>query len=91
MAILWVLYRRGSPATFSELRDLTGINPTSLSKRLKILEAEGFVERHPLNVMPRRVEYSVTAMTRASGPVWRELSKWRIAFPRPARLRRKRP
>lgn len=84
MSILWELYRRPGPVTFTELKRLTGISPVTLSRRLKALEAEGMVSRRPLPVVPRRVEYSATPMVRELGPVLRGLLTWRSRFPRPA-------
>lgn len=88
LVILWTLFRR-SPLGFGELRKIVGVNPATLTARLKVLEKEGFVERRALNVIPRRVEYALTPMARAMSGVWRELLTWRVKFP--ASSRRKAP
>lgn len=82
MNLLWHLFRVPGPVTFSELRALTGVNPATLSSRLRLLEKEGFVERTPLHVIPRRVEYTLTPKTRAMSPIWRELMRWRSRYAR---------
>lgn len=84
MPILWAIYSHESPVSFTELRTLTNVNPATLSVRLRQLEQEGLVSRTPLHVIPRRVEYSVTPLTRGMAPVFRELLTWRARFPRPA-------
>ncbi len=46
---------------FSELeRSCHGISPRTLAERLRVLEAEGIVERHSYAEAPPRVEYVLT-------------------------------
>ena len=57
---------------FCELQEeLGGVNPSTLSSRLKMLEDEGLVMRDQVSSIPPHVEYSLT--TRAAS--WRRLSQ----------------
>ncbi|HEV2449059.1 MAG TPA: helix-turn-helix domain-containing protein [Thermoplasmata archaeon] len=89
MPILYALFRQ-SPRRFGELREETGCNPATLSDRLRKLERFGLIERRALHVVPRQVEYSLTAWMREFQPVWLEMMKWQRRAPgavRPARAR----
>lgn len=88
MAILWALFHEDGPVTFTGLRTMTEVNPGTLSARLRQLEREGMVKRTPLNVLPRRVEYTLTEKARAMSPVWREFLRWQVKFPRTPRTGR---
>jgi DNA-binding HxlR family transcriptional regulator len=49
------------PRRFSELeRSCQGISPRTLAERLRVLEAEGFLERESFAETPPRVEYRLT-------------------------------
>ena len=49
------------PRRFSELeRSCHGISPRTLAERLRVLEAEGIVERQSYAEAPPRVEYRLT-------------------------------
>jgi DNA-binding HxlR family transcriptional regulator len=55
---------------FCELeRSLEGISPRTLSLRLRVLEAEGVIERRTYPEVPPRVEYGLTAKGRALVPM----------------------
>src|SRR6201985_781773 len=55
---------------FCELeRSLEGISPRTLSLRLRALEDEGIVERHPYPEVPPRVDYALTAKGEALAPL----------------------
>lgn len=89
MPILYALFRE-SPRRFGDLRAETGCNPATLSDRLRKLERFGLVDRRVLNVVPRQVEYSLTAWMREFHPVWLEMMKWQRrapSGPRPGRPR----
>ena len=46
---------------FGELRDAMGnVSPKTVSQRLKMLEEDGFVDRHAFAEIPPRVEYQLT-------------------------------
>lgn len=48
---------------FCEIQDaLGGVNPSTLSSRLKMLEEEGLIRRIQVSAIPPHVEYSLTDM-----------------------------
>ncbi|HZS31602.1 MAG TPA: helix-turn-helix domain-containing protein [Gaiellaceae bacterium] len=58
------------PRRFSELeRSCHGISPRTLAERLRVLEAEGIVERHSYAEAPPRVEYRLTAKGESLLPI----------------------
>jgi DNA-binding HxlR family transcriptional regulator len=62
---------------FCELQDaLGGVNPSTLSSRLKMLEDEGMIRRVQVSAIPPHVEYSLTEMGCQLECVIREISKW---------------
>lgn len=49
------------PRRFGELREAMGnVSPKTVSQRLKMLEEDGFVDRHAFAEIPPRVEYQLT-------------------------------
>lgn len=62
---------------FCELQEaLGGVNPSTLSSRLKMLEEEGLVHRAQVSTIPPHVEYSLTPMGLQLRPVIQEITKW---------------
>ncbi|MEZ4656799.1 MAG: helix-turn-helix domain-containing protein [Caldilineaceae bacterium] len=62
---------------FCELQDaLGGVNPTTLSTRLKLLEENGLVCRTQVSDLPPHVEYSLTEMGRQLDEVLRAVVGW---------------
>lgn len=62
---------------FCELQDaLGGVNPSTLSARLKMLEEEGLVYRFQVSATPPHVEYRLTPMGEHLSGVIRELTSW---------------
>lgn len=62
---------------FCELQDaLGGVNPSTLSSRLKMLEDEGMIRRVQVSAIPPHVEYSLTDMGCQLECVIGEISKW---------------
>ena len=62
---------------FCELQEaLGGVNPSTLSSRLKMLEEEGLVHRAQVSTIPPHVEYSLTAMGHELRGVIQEITKW---------------
>ena len=66
-----------SSLRFCELQEaLGGVNPSTLSSRLKMLEEAGMVERVQISDIPPHVEYSLTSMGRELDGVLREVCRW---------------
>lgn len=62
---------------FCEIQEeLGGVNPGTLSSRLKMLEEEGIIRRVQISAIPPHVEYSLTEMGAELHDVIREISKW---------------
>lgn len=62
---------------FCELQDaLGGVNPTTLSTRLKLLEENGIVCRTQISDLPPHVEYSLTEMGQQLDEVLRAVVGW---------------
>lgn len=62
---------------FCELQDaLGGVNPSTLSSRLKMLEDEGIIRRVQVSAIPPHVEYSLTEMGSQLHCVIQEISRW---------------
>jgi len=65
------------PRRFQDLLDsLMGIAPTTLSERLKTLEAHGIVERRFYMLHPPRAEYVLTKKGLDLGPIVRAMRVW---------------
>ncbi len=76
---------------FCELqKKLGGLNPATLSQRLKRLENEGLVARTEVNSLPPHVEYSLTRKGNDLGPVVEGLNAWGDKWLAPARGRKQR-
>lgn len=70
MLILSVLF--DNTRRFGQLqKEIDGINPKTLSKRLKELEKEGFINKKIYAQVPPKVEYSITK----KGQVFRKVIK----------------
>ena len=67
----------GKSVRFCELQDeLGGVNPSTLSSRLKMLEEEGLVQRTQISTIPLHVEYMLTEKGRALESVIRTIIQW---------------
>jgi len=78
---------------FCELqKKLGGLNPATLSQRLKLLETEGLVERIEVASLPPVVEYTLTRQGADLGPVVDNLNAWgdKWLAPHKSRVRSKR-
>ena len=76
---------------FCELqKKLGGLNPATLSQRLKLLEVEGLVARAEVNSLPPHVEYSLTRKGGDLGPVVEGLNAWGDKWLAPTRSRKQR-
>jgi DNA-binding HxlR family transcriptional regulator len=61
---------------FEEIQIQTEATPQMLATRLKALEADGMIERHPYNEKPLRYEYRLTEKGKAFYPVIQALRAW---------------
>ena len=62
---------------FCELQEaLGGVNPSTLSSRLKMLEETGIVRRIQVSAIPPHVEYSLTEMGCELRSVIAEITRW---------------
>ena len=58
---LEMIYNLREQKRFCELQEIVGgVNPATLTQRLKTLEHAGIVNRHPILDGPRHVEYELT-------------------------------
>ena len=78
----------GGPRRFVELqRTLPGISTEQLRSRLNRMVADGLLTRQRYREVPPRVDYELTARSRALLPVVGQLSRWGYGFawgpPRP--------
>ncbi len=81
LLILAVLLRAaGAGLGFAELRRRAGgVNPTTLTDRLELLERERIVARRVLSTTPPRTEYRLTEAGEALRPTLEALEAWAAA------------
>jgi DNA-binding HxlR family transcriptional regulator len=76
LLILRDLHLEG-PQKFHELQDsVEGIGPTTLSDRLKVMLANGIIERRFYSDHPPRAEYLMTDKGKGLLPVLKALKTW---------------
>ena len=76
LQIVYFLLGRKS-VRFCELQDeLGGVNPSTLSSRLKMLEEEGLVHRTQISAIPPMLNTALTAMGCELEPVIRAVLRW---------------
>lgn len=89
--VLFTLYNLSQGVTgFNELsRCGVGVNPTTLSQTLGLLEAAGLITRTVHSTIPPKTAYELTAAGRAMKPILEELGEWSERYlsdlPRPAK------
>ena len=73
-----ILYRLDqNPCRFGELKkNLYPITQQMLTKQLRELEKDGLISRQVFNVIPPKVEYSLTQFGLSLKPVMGSLCKW---------------
>ena len=59
---------------------IEGINPNTLSARLKEMEKDGLIEKKVFNETPIRIEYNLTKKGRALRPILEEMAKFSTKF-----------
>ena len=75
IAIIYVLNK--GPARFGEIkRMLAPITQQMLTKQLREMEKDNLINRKVFDVVPPKVEYSLTDFGRSFRPVLTELYKW---------------
>ena len=81
LRILWLLHRR--PHRYGELRTAlfqaslsAPVTPRILSRELKELQARGLISRKQYNVVPPRVDYSITELGRGFVPIIEAIVAW---------------
>lgn len=74
--ILWKIYKAGV-IRYNKLKDsLHPIAHKTLSKQLKELEANHLIHREQYNVIPPKVEYSLTEEGKTLIPILTLMSQW---------------
>lgn len=76
LPILWYLHEKKT-TRYNELkRRIPGITNIMLTKSLRELESSGLVSRHVFDLIPPKVEYSLTPLGLQLIPALNELYKW---------------
>lgn len=79
MPILWRL--KDKVWRYGELKkNIPGITHKMLAQQLRELEADGLIDRKVYNVIPPKVEYSITPKGMTAIPVVTAIREWGIAF-----------
>lgn len=74
---LEIIYFLQEPRRYCELQELLGgINLVTLTQRLKLLEAEGILNREVVPDAQRHVEYELSAKGKDLVAVYQDLSMW---------------
>ena len=74
--ILLVLYRKKDPIRFSKIKKLVDSSSTTVSRRLKELEAYGLVSKNGLGGDSNMYEYSITEEGLSLSPIMQSLFDW---------------
>ena len=75
--MLEMIYYLQERKRFCELQEIIGgVNPTTLTHRLKTLERSGIVSRYPISEGPRHVEYELTEKGKDLISVLSALAAW---------------
>ena len=74
--ILLVLDRKKDPIRFSKIKKLVESSSTTVSRRLKELEAYGLVSKNELGVDSNMYEYSITEEGLSLSPIMQSLFDW---------------
>ena len=74
--ILMVMDRKNKPLRFSDLKKLVDSSSTTISRRLKELEAHGLVTRTVIDGAGNMSEYSITSDTKSLSPIMKSLFDW---------------
>ena len=74
--ILMVMDRKNKPVRFSDLKKLVDSSSTTISRRLKELEAHGLVTRNVVGGVGNMSEYSITKDAKSLSPIIQSLFDW---------------
>ena len=74
--ILMVMDRKNKPLRFSDLKKLVDSSSTTISRRLKELEAHGLITRTVIGGAGNMSEYSITSDTKSLSPIIQSLFDW---------------
>jgi DNA-binding HxlR family transcriptional regulator len=74
--ILMVMDRKNKPVRFSDLKKLVDSSSTTISRRLKELEAHRLVTRNVIGGSGNVSEYSITKDTKSLSPILQSLFDW---------------
>ena len=74
--ILMVLDRANGPLRFTQLKELVSASSTTVSRRIKELEAHGLVVRSMNPAMPQSNLYSLSSDGEQLSPVMKSLYDW---------------
>lgn len=76
MHVIWQVAKQ-EVIRFNELRrQLNGISNVVLTQTLQELQAAGVIHRRQYNVVPPRVEYSLTELGQGLLPVFQTMEQW---------------
>lgn len=74
---LEMIYYLRERKRFCELQEIVGgVNPTTLTQRLKVLEQAGIIQRYAISNAPRHVEYDLTEKGRDLLSVLYAMGEW---------------
>jgi len=74
---LEMIYNLQERKRFCELQEIVGgVNPTTLTQRLKVLEQSGIIQRYAISNAPRHVEYDLTEKGKDLLSVINSLGEW---------------
>lgn len=79
LEILYVVFTK-NPSRFKELKQRTGVNPSTLTDRLRELEEANILRRVAFNEIPPRVEYSLTERGLALARMFESLERWQERY-----------
>ena len=74
--ILMVMDKKNEPIRFSDLKKLVDSSSTTISRRLKELEAHGLVTRNVIGGLGNMSEYSITKDNKSLSPILQSLFEW---------------
>jgi DNA-binding HxlR family transcriptional regulator len=71
-----IMDRKDKPVRFSDLKKLVDSSSTTISRRLRELEAHGLVTRTVIDGVENLTKYSITKDTKSLSPIIQSLYDW---------------